>query len=309
MPIHDSDWSLQFFAGVPCPEDVDIPAADGDAWRWNPRHRGVYNKLELALGQGIRAAPHGVVPDAFPVFSKPIMNLHGMGAGSRVLADEADYDRNYQPGHMWMELLEGDHVSSDAAVVEGTPRWFRHATGLAAGEGMFDYWTVHAGSFVALEAYLASWIGANLSGYTGMVNFETIGGRIIEAHLRLTDQWPDLYGGRAWVEAVIGLYARGGWDFDDSPRRDGYSLALFGPAQSGYRHPPQALAEEVASFPGITSLQITFHEGRDPSWHSNPPGGFRLAVVNCRDLAAGRAARSRLARWFGLEKALNIVSK
>ena len=33
------------------------------------------------------------------------------------------------------------------------------------------------------------------AGYTGMVNFETIGGRIIEAHLRFADQWPDLYGG------------------------------------------------------------------------------------------------------------------
>jgi hypothetical protein len=29
-----------------------------------------------------------------------------------------------------------------------------------------------------------------------MVNLETIGGRIIEVHLRFADQWPDLYGAR-----------------------------------------------------------------------------------------------------------------
>ena len=28
-----------------------------------------------------------------------------------------------------------------------------------------------------------------------MINLETIGGRIIEVHLRFADQWPDLYGG------------------------------------------------------------------------------------------------------------------
>ena len=34
----------------------------------------------------------------------------------------------------------------------------------------------------------------HLAGYTGMLNLETIGGTIIEAHLRFADQWPDLYG-------------------------------------------------------------------------------------------------------------------
>ena len=47
-------------------------------------------------------------------------------------------------GHMWMALLEGRHVSSDVAVVEGEPRWWRHVTGAPSGEGTFDHWTVHA---------------------------------------------------------------------------------------------------------------------------------------------------------------------
>jgi hypothetical protein len=47
----------------------------------------------------------------------------------------------------------------------------------------------------------------HLPGYT-ILNIETIGGRIIEAHLRFADQWPDLYGA-GWVAAVIALYATG----------------------------------------------------------------------------------------------------
>ena len=56
------------------------------------------------------------------------------------------------------------------------------------------------------------WVRNNLAGYTGMLNLETIGGRIIEAHLRFADQWPDLYG-PGWVDAVVGLYERPRWDF------------------------------------------------------------------------------------------------
>ena len=41
----------------------------------------------------------------------------------------------------------------------------------------------------------------HLAGYTGMLNLETIGGTIIEAHLRFADQWPDLYG-PGWVDAA-----------------------------------------------------------------------------------------------------------
>jgi hypothetical protein len=46
--------------------------------------------------------------------------------------------------------------------------------------------------------------------------------------------------------------------------------------------------------PGVSSLQITFHEDWDPGRHPMPPGGFRLAIVNCHDLGAGRAVRALL---------------
>ncbi len=48
--------------------------------------------------------------------------------------------------------------------------------------------------------------------------------------------------------------------------------------------------------PGVSSVQITFHEDRDPGRHPMPPGGFRVAIVNAASLAAGVAAREVLAR-------------
>jgi hypothetical protein len=51
--------------------------------------------------------------------------------------------------------------------------------------------------------------------------------------------------------------------------------------------------------PAISSIQITFHANKPPDAHAMPPGGFRLAIINCWDLAAGLAARRRLAPLFG----------
>jgi len=50
--------------------------------------------------------------------------------------------------------------------------------------------------------------------------------------------------------------------------------------------------------PEVTSAQITFHEEWPPSWHSMPPGGFRLAIVNTWNLETGIRARERLALNF-----------
>ncbi len=296
MPICEVDpWRLQYFAHVN--SAANIPTEDSDAWQWYPAYRFVYDKLRLALGQNLDAAPHGVPPPRYPVFSKPIVNLKGMGVGSRVLNSQADYLEHYAPGHFWMTLLDGRHVSSDIAVVDGEPRWWRHATGKPAGEGTFDYWIVHAEPDDGIEARCGEWVRRNLAGYTGMLNLETIGATIIEAHLRFADQWPDLYG-PGWVDAVVGLYERHEWDFADDDRSEGYSVVLFGPNGRRYRHPPPVLVNDVKAIPGVTSVQITFHEDRAPEQHAMPPGGFRLAIVNGFDLRAAMAGRERLREFF-----------
>jgi len=86
MPICEADpWRLQYFEGIPCPDDVMVPTEDGDAWRWYPNYKWVYDKLAVAESQALVCAPHGIDPESFPVFSKPIYNMRGMGAGSGVL--------------------------------------------------------------------------------------------------------------------------------------------------------------------------------------------------------------------------------
>ncbi len=298
MPIIERDpWRMQYFEGVACPDHVRIPTDDEHAYELYPEHRWVYNKLLVCDTQGIPGAPHGVPPPSYPVFSKPIYNMHGMGVGGHVVHDAEEHEASIAAGHMWMTLMEGEHVSSDVVLLGGEAQWWRHTTGAALGDGVFDHWTVRAEERPELEAYCGGWFSRHLRGYSGAANVETIGGRIIEVHLRFADQWPDLYG-RGWLDAIVELYSRRRWRYADDDRREGYSVVLFGAHGVHYRKPPQALIDDITGRDGISSVQITFHEDLPPERHAMPPGGFRLAVINCWNLDAGLAAREELALAF-----------
>src|SRR5207249_601915 len=163
---------MQYFAGVVCPADVVIPTDDEEAYRLYPAERWIYNKLLICETQGLEHGPHGIPPPRFPVFSKPIYNLRGMGTGGQILRTREDYEREQAPGYLWMPVLEGTHVSTDVAVVDGEPVWWRHTTGEALGDGTFDYWSVLPEPMPAIETYCGAWLRRHLRGYAGFVNLE-----------------------------------------------------------------------------------------------------------------------------------------
>ncbi len=288
-------WRWQYFAGVRVPRSIRIPIDDPWGWRLHPQHRRAYDKLFICWSQSVTHAPHGVAPKRFPVFSKPIVNLHGMGAGGYVIRSARELEARFEPGHLWMRLLTGRHLSTDVALVGGVPCWWRHTVGHRLPAGMFDYWEVLAHRLPRLEARWGRWLREHLHGYTGIVNFESIGGVIIECHLRMAEQWVDL-NGPGWLESVVDLYARGRWRFNDRPRA-GYSVVLFGSHGRRYRIDPDAV-QALRAVPGVSSIQITFDVCKPLEQHAMPPGGFRIAIVNSWDLATGRAVRARLARLF-----------
>lgn len=298
MPIVEADpWRSQYFTSVHCPDDVIIPTDDELGYQLYPQHRWIYNKLLICETQGIECAPHGIVPRRFPVFSKPIYNLRGMGSGGKIIASAAQLETELLPGHMWMDLLAGEQLSSDAVVIRGEPVWWRHTIGKPLGQGMFDYWTILSERRPDIELYCGNWIRRHLKDYTGCINLESIGGKIIEAALRFADQWPDLYGA-GWIEAVVELYAMGRWHFNDEARRTGYSVVLFGRHGPHYRHPDRRLVDKCRRQLGVSSIQITFHDDRPPEMHSMPPGGFRLAIINCWVLETGLQMRKVLVNSF-----------
>src|SRR5207244_1324636 len=95
----------------------------------------------------------------------------------------------------------------------------------------------------------------------------------------------------------VELYRHGRWRFRETARRTGCSVVLFG--DHGVRWAVEVAAvDTLRRVEGVSSIQVTFHADRPPDAHAMPPGGFRLAIVNCWDLALGILVRERLATLF-----------
>ena len=245
----------------------------------------------VAEKQGVKCGPHGIEPTFYPVFSKPVYNLEGMGTNSGLIYDKEDYQNKYAPGLMWCEVFQGQHLSTDIAVIKGKALWFAHTIGHESGLGTFDYWEILEEPNAAVEGFLSEFIARYFQNYTGMMNFETIGGKIIEMHLRFADQWPDLYGER-FVPELIRLYAEGKWTLAPVERR-GYSVVLFLPPQQ-YKKPAPSAYSGLIDGHNVTSVQISFDEAKPFGQAPMPPGGFRVAIVNGFNLEDCRNVRELL---------------
>lgn len=273
-----------------------IPANDQEAMDYHPAHRWVYDRLLVAKSQGLPCGTADEAPILYPVFCRPRTGLRGTGRGGRIVLGESHHHPHCGADEFWMRRLIGDRLSTDFAVVEGDIAWCRHALGVSDAAGALDHWVIEERSRPQLERYCRQWIAANLAGYTGMLNLVTLGGCIIDTHLRFADQWADLYG-RKWLDAVARLYDFGTWDLIDAVRAEGYSVVLSAPAEA--RPDPEVLARYESTV-GISSVRLTVTEERVAQAPAMPPEGFRLAAINCFNLHVGLRVRAALARELNL---------
>jgi len=254
----------------------NLAVSDAAAWRLNPRHRRVYDKLSLALDAGLLAAPCGVDPADFGIagdtllFVKPITNLAGMGLDARCARADAI---PMAPGNFWCERLTGTHTSSDCLVRDGAAIWFAHTRASAEKDAERPvYWQIGA-DLPDEEAWLRRWVSENLVGYRGLCNLELIGGRPIEGHLRGSNGFFDFYGPDfipAWVALVDGE------PFDVPPAiPGGYVISIFGDAD---------LSDD--------NLRAAAAAGVDVQLDRHTQG--RSAILRCTDRQAGFESYRRL---------------
>ena len=221
---------------------IDVGVNDANTWRLNPNHRHVYNKLHVALSQGLVAAPSGVNPIDMGLtpeqacFVKPITNLGGMSLNSfastaKVVADASinsaeNTAQNCAAGSFWCEFLEGQQTSTDILILNGQAKWFGHT--LAAAEKSKNrpiYWELGA-DCQELEPLIEKFIHRELVGYTGLCNVEMIGSAIIEVHLRGSNAFFDYYP-ELFMSAWVGLMDEQKWD-GLAPLGQGCIYSMFG---------------------------------------------------------------------------------
>lgn len=103
---------------LPVEEDEDF--ATWERFRDNPEVRWLFNKLEVALRQGLEAGPAGCAPryEGFYIH-RPVYNLFGMGIGASKFVYQSQMEEDFlnnavvPPGSFWCEWLEGPHLSID----------------------------------------------------------------------------------------------------------------------------------------------------------------------------------------------------
>ena len=155
------------------------------------------------------------------VVMKPRRNPHGLSLGVRV--DTVLYGEEVAVENGWLAqpLYEGEHVSADIAYVDGMAAWGVASLGIPAGFGEFTAWhcpwRVHP-MFVPKMRWL-------IPKFTGVLNVETIGGKLIEVHFRPSLEFFRLYGPKlseAIVEAAAGRVC------DDMPAPTGGVMLVQG---------------------------------------------------------------------------------
>lgn len=155
--------------------------SDTEAWQKYPFHREWFNKLWLSEKFGYVCGPNATpVPKSGEYIIRPIYNLHGMGAGAKIVHIEAGDLEAVPPGYFWCEVFKGKHITADLKWEKG--KWnpvnvFRGFQLNKNNLSRFDSW-IKVDEDVIIPKVLDNLWGC------GVINIELIGNKVIEVHLR-----------------------------------------------------------------------------------------------------------------------------
>lgn len=169
---------------------------DADAWERWPHHRGWFNRLDLAMRLGHNAGPCGTAPAISGDFVvRPIYNLSGMGVGARIVRATAGDHSLAPPGYFWCERFMAGHQLSIDYVWTVSDR--------GAGWEVETVWQGIVDPYDLTQFREWRWLaksavkGVHLPGWfnelqdVSRINVEAIAGKIIEVHLRSTQDPQD----------------------------------------------------------------------------------------------------------------------
>jgi hypothetical protein len=189
--------------------DLKNPNSEEDFEAWdlykNTEHRWVFNKLEVALRQGLSAGPASTAPSCSGTYLfRPIYNVYGMGIGAKKFFYDKDKDYDsfinhgiIPPGNFWCQWLDGEHLSIDYNQdVDGF--WHTRSVWRGVHESKdnltrFESWTRLGNDSAPKWNELPIDASFLYDPDVPVFNVEMIGKNIIEIHLRLGNDPFDEY--------------------------------------------------------------------------------------------------------------------
>ena len=72
---------------------IFYPKNDIEAYVMYPKYSDVYNKLNISKFQNVLSNPFPILPIKYPIISKPIINLNGMGLGAKKIKSKKNFTK------------------------------------------------------------------------------------------------------------------------------------------------------------------------------------------------------------------------
>jgi hypothetical protein len=172
-------------------KNIRMETDDRDVFHQLPRNmKRFYDKLWIAKSQNLSCGSlSDSSPFILPAVIKPRVNLAGFGIGMSVARKKNDIlsrinDMRY--GELiWMPFFVGDVLSTDMVIANGSIVQNRTVRGVPnrLRDGSFEWW--QSEPYYKIPQRIRRWIRKYFFAFTGVVNMELIGDKMIECHLRL----------------------------------------------------------------------------------------------------------------------------
>ena len=214
---------LGFFNPYVDPFDIwfspDIPINDVVAFNKTPDHRYLYDKLWVAKSQGLKCGELANFNKAkFPIFIKPRW-------GHKTSSSRNCYKINNflqlkpflsKKDMMWSEFVSDNEQMTDFVLVNGQVVHQITYTYSESVDGISDKW-----KFISPDNKppyeVTKWTTNNLREYTGVVNVQYRGNKIIEVGLRLARGGAYLLSAQNYelINSINQLYTKNEWNFSN----------------------------------------------------------------------------------------------
>lgn len=163
---------------------------DEEAFYRYPKHNFIYDKYLLSKTTKTLKVwdLEKEIPNKYPVYVKPKTNFFGLGKDSYVAFSKDEIED--VTGLIAQEFAEGTHYSTDFVLDRGKVIDCWTFVGHKNFYNDFTLW-----ESVPFPDSIRQYVENLLHDYTGICNFESINGKIIEGHLRGSLQFFDICGG------------------------------------------------------------------------------------------------------------------
>lgn len=266
MYLTKDPWEEQYIKNL---KNSDVLSwGDSEAYDRYPKLNWIYDKYLLlkTLGQPVWDLEKEI-PNKYPVIVKPRKNLFGLGKDCYFASFPSQIEKVV--GMIAQPILTGQHISTDYVLINGKIGGMTSFIGYKDEYKEFYLW-----ERTPYTAKINHIIQNLFKEHTGVVNVETIGGKLIEAHIRPSLQFFDIDGGLQSQLPKVVLERK----FERPKWYSSYSYV------ARTLHKGKINVKNIPNKPkSIKSVQIAYD---GTSLSSTDPSAFRkrYAIINGTDL-------------------------